>query len=512
MSGSRGMIIKASSVIMAVTILAKIVGFVREQVIAHQFGATGLTDAYVSAQAIPLLITSLIGGALSAALLPVFAGYLARKQEETGWQLAGTVLSLAFAGLTLITIIGIPAAPWIVRLWVPDMNPALQTTTVFLLQVMLPGIVFSSLSIIASILLNAHNRFAVPAFSPIVMNAIIIGSIFVLSKKYGIEGLAWGTVGGWLAQLLWLVPFLRKVGFRFYRIAWRDLKFDLGEVFSLAWPLFFATILTQLYVPVEKILGSRLDQGSISALNYALKLEQLPIAVFVTAVTTVVFPTLARHAADENPEALTSALFSGLRLMCLVTLPVTGAILVLRVPLVQLAFERGAFTHQATLMTAGALALYTLGMTATAGVQIFSRSFYALRDSRSPLLISLLAAISYFGLAYLLTPSMAHEGLALANAAGLWINALVLYGLLYARLKPAEHGSFLMFLLKGLAASGLMAAAMFAVMEGLGSRGILIQLCAASAVGGIVFAAAAYGLKLKEMRDLSALVLRRLGR
>jgi len=501
-------VVSIATVIMMISLLAKLVGFAREQVIASQFGATGLTDAYVAAWAVPQMLVGLIGGAVGMAFLPVFMQCRGGGQEQREGLLGAT---LRLTGLLLATVSAIAwlAAPLIVSLLVPNFQPEQQALTVTMLRIMLPGVLFSGLSTLFIALLNSFKRFAWPAVSPMLLNFGVIGLTLVLRDRLGITGLGWATLIGTALQFGFLLLLLRKE-----RIS-LNVRASLGhpgirQVLVLAGPIVVGTLFGQLYQFVDKGFASGLDAGSIAALNYAMKLTQLPVGIFVTALATAIYPTLAEYAGKGNRAGLSSATGSGIRLLSLVMVPAAAGLIVLRIPIVRLAFERGSFDHEATVQTATALAFYAIGLLGVSNTQVLSRAFYSLQDSMTPVKVNIGAALVNVALAMVLVKPLGHGGLALAYSLAMLLNMTCLIWLLSK--KTGQSPDFLPSLAKitgAAAAMGLVVHFLYPRVAGLGQ---IIALGLAVGVGVLVYLGLVAVLRVEELSQLIATVKRKLGR
>ncbi len=415
MSQAKRQIAKATLVISIISVVGKGLGLVREQVIASQFGATGLTDAYFAAWTIPLMLVGLVGGSLSTAFLPVFLRFLTTGKREDAWKFAQGVWSLSLVLLLTSTGLVWLAAPPIARLLVPNFSAAEHALTVQMLRIMLPGVVLMGTALLYSAILNAFKQFAWPALAPTAMSIGLVVSTLILSGRMGIVGLAWSTLVGVLAQQLLLWGQIKRQRLPLFRRApWNQE--GIKQVGKLAVPILIGTLFSQLYVFVDKSLASGLVEGSIAALNYASKLVQLPVSIFVTAITTAIYPTLAEFAGRGDRLALGRAITAGLRLLALLVLPAAVGMIVLRVPIVKLAFERGTFDQLATGKTTIALAYYAVGLLGVANILLLSRAFYSLHDAITPVKVGVGTAVLNILLDVVLVGPLGHGGLALANS------------------------------------------------------------------------------------------------
>lgn len=499
---------RAATVIMVVSVLAKLVSFAREQVIASQFGATGLTDAYVAAWTVPQMLFGLVGGTISLAFLPMFMQYLGGRDRQQGLGLLRAIFRLTTWLLIAASGVAWMAAPLIISLLVPNFSLEQMALTVTLLRIMLPGVLFAGLSTLMVALLNSFKRFAWPAVAPMLLNLGIIGVALALRDRLGIVGLGWATLAGMLLQFSWLLWLVKRE--RISLGAMASLRHPgVKRLLVLAGPIAVGTLFGQLYLFVDKGFASGLDAGSISALNYAFKLTQLPVGIFVTALATAIYPTLAEFAGQGDKQGVSNATGAGIRLLSLVMVPAAVGLMVLRVPVVQLAFERGSFDHAATLRTATALAGYALGLLGVANIQILSRAFYALQDSLTPVKVAIGAALANIALDMLLVKPLGHGGLALANSLATLGNMACLIWLL--RQKTRQSPGFITSLVKIMGASGVMGGVIYLLYPRLAVLGQIAALGLTVSIGVAIYLVLVAVLGVDELSQVLRVVRKRLG-
>lgn len=279
---------------------------------------------------------------------------------------------------------------------------------------------------------------------------------------------------------------------------------------KLSFPMFVGALFGQVYMLVEKAIASGLDAGSIASLNYANKLMQLPVGIFVTAMATAIYPTLSEMAAKKDQKAFSGAVASGIRLLSLIMLPAAVGLIVLREPIVTLAFERGSFDRAATLKTASALAFYSLGILGTANAQVLQRAFYSLNDSWTPVKVGIGVTFLNTALAFLLVHPLGHSGLALANSSGMLANFVVLLWLL--RNKLSTPLPLWPALTKIAISAGIMGVIVALLYARLSPLGMVLALGASVLVGVVVYFALIIVLGVDEFTKLTDMVKRKLVR
>ncbi len=506
---SQFQVARAATLLMVISVVGKLLGFAREQAIAGLFGATRMTDAYVTAFTLPQMIAGLIGGAVSSALLPVFSRYLAQDDRRGGWGVVGAISRVTVATLLLLVCAAFIAAPWLVQVMAPRFTLQEQAATVTMLRTMAPTALFLGMAAVFAVLLNAHKQFGGPALSPLLMNVGIIGAVMLLAGKLGIGALAWATLAGALLQVAYLAWQLRR-----QQVPWLTSGLlrhpGVIEVGRLALPIVVGSLFGQLYMVIDKGLASGLDAGSIAAMNYAAKLVQLPVGIFVTALATAIYPTLAEHAGRGDHDGLKRSVSSGLRLLTLVMLPAAVGLIVLRTPIVSLAFQRGSFDSVATAKTATALAFYAIGVLGVANQQILTRAFYVLSDSITPVAVGIGSSLLNIGLAFWLVRPLQHGGLALANSIATLVNMAVL--MMFLRRKVGSSLGVVGSLVKIALAAGVMGGVVLFAYPLLASIGRIAALAGSVSLGVVVYFVMIALLGVEEMRVLTGMVKKRLGR
>ena len=485
-------VFKAALGLSFVSILSKLLGFAREQAIAWRFGAGAAVDAYVAALAIPTLISGVVGGALSTAFLPVYSE--ARNTDE-GKQLAGIVSGVNALLGALGSLAALYFAPALVQLLVGNFPAEQQAQTVLLLRILSFGTLLMSVSFFLTMLFNSHRQFILPALNPVVQNLMIVAGVLLFAAG-GIVYVAWATIAAMAVPVLLLVAWAL---YKNYPLLARPRRSDprFAKVLKLALPIFVAGLFGQLYMVVDRRLASGLDAGSIASLNFANRLVQLPFGIFVMALSTVVFPALADLAAQGNKKGFGEALSAGLRAMVILLVPATVGLIVLRHPIVRLAFERGSFDATDTAKTAFALGFYALGLLGLSTGTVLTRAFYSLHDTLTPVKIGILTALLQALLAILLVSPLAHGGLALANSIGVSLGAIAMFYLLRKSLGRLSMGILALLGKVALCSlgMGLVSHLTYAWLSPLGA---LIALAGAVSGGVAVYGAGLLALRVDE--------------
>ncbi len=489
-------ILKATAVVSFFILLSRVLGLVRDVVIARQFGATFYNDAYVSALKVPTMIFTVISGALVTATVPVFTEYAAAGRRQEAWRVFETVAWAVFFLYAASALLGIAAAPLLVKLVVPGFAGEVASLTAGLVRILLPVMIFTGLASLFSGLLNANQIFGLPAFSNSVNNIFIIAAAVLLGSAFGIYGLAAGTVAAAAAMAAVQLPALVKAGFSLR--PYLDIRHPgVRKVFALALPSAAGITVNQLNVYVTGVLASWLPEGSISALSYADRLVQFPVSLFVLALGTAVFPALSERAAANDRAAFAATLAGSLKAVVFAIVPVAAGAAVLHYPVVALIYRRGAFDERAVELTSSALLFYSLGLVGQAAGILLTRGFYSLQDTRTPVAVSLAVFFLNTALSLALIGPLKHTGLALASALSSLAYMALLYRFLRRKVPDLAGRGMAFFAARVLAASLLMALAVWALdarmAAALGSEtaaALAVRLGASVLLGFLVYAAA----------------------
>ncbi|AVX30373.1 putative peptidoglycan lipid II flippase [Carboxydocella thermautotrophica] len=421
---SQGRLARAAAGMVVVSLLSKILGFGRETVIAAQLGATAAGDAFKVASFIPMMLFNIIAAALGNTFIPLLTELeTSRGEKELNRYVANvtnsiTVIALVFAGL------GMLLNPWLVKLIAPGFKAETYQLTVELVYWLMPCIVLLGFIGLTTGYLNFRHVFARPLLGGVVFNIIIIAGLILLVPWLGVQGAVLALLLAYGGQVLYQLAVAIRYGFRFRPVLdWREPY--LKRMLKLAVPVIIGTAVWTVSTLVDRIFASSLAEGSISALDYAARLNSFALGLFVSAIASVYFPTLSRAGAARDWGAFNDHLLRAININIYIILPMAVGLLVLAQPIVRLLFERGAFDSRATAMTAEALAFLSLGLLAFALREIFSRAFYSLQDTLTPLTNGIMTVLLNVGLNAILVRLMGLSGIALATS--LASNLMILY-------------------------------------------------------------------------------------
>jgi putative peptidoglycan lipid II flippase len=513
-------IARAAGLVSAMTLVSRVLGLVREVVFAALLGAGYHSDAFRIGFRIPNLLRDMFAeGALSAAFVPTYARALNEGGREAAFRLANRVLSFLAVLLGLLVVLGVAFAWPVVSALAPgfDDQAGKAELTVLLTRLMMPFLAFVSFAAVAMGMLNAEERFGVPALSPALFNAVTIawaGALWAmgLPPDQVVVGWALGTLAGGLAQFLVQVPSLRRLGWR-ARADWAPRDPGLLRIARLMAPATVGLAAVQVNIFVNSRFASA-EPGAVSWLDYAFRLLYLPIGLFGVALGTIATAGLARRAAEGDMDGLRQTLRQSLSMLAFLTVPATVGLMALGVPVVRLLYERGRFTEADTRATAAALFLYSFGLVGYTGVKVLAPAFYALGRPRVPLFASVSAVATNLLVVWAFHARFGFRAIAVGTALGSIVNTALLVGFFERRVGGLfGHGLFrpIARMAVAAAAMGALSWASAAGLERLvGTRGLWAQL-----VTGLVPVLAGvglYGLLTHALRVGEAEVLGRMVR
>jgi putative peptidoglycan lipid II flippase len=498
-----GWFVRTTAMIVVVTMISRVLGFLRSVFITDRFGLSMETDAYFFALNIPNTLFLVIPGAISSVLIPTLKGFMGAAQLGDRDRLFHQAATWTALGCLALTAAGMIWAPEIVRVLAPDFSPDKQLLTADMLRIMMPSVFFIGLIAILSAVLNAHDDFFATSVGPVLNNLIVIASIYVLTPWFGVAGIAWGTTAGFgvfAVYLLW--PAIRCFRYTLrlnFRVRGERTLVTMGQRFV---PVLFGTAVSQVYLFVEKILAGGLGDAKISALSLGFTLVQLPIAVFFGALAVPLFPLMADFVKQRRMGEMKAVLAKGFLYPYHVLLPTTVGLLLLAEPFVRAFFDHGgAFDGEDARLTAWAVIFYALGMVGWAGRDLLIRASYAIENTRTPVAIGIVSAAVSLGLALLLMPALDHGGLALAYSLGTYFNMLLQGWFLRRQIGRLFDRAFYLSLLKGLIGCGGMAAV---VLGGLLLWGPADRMGVAALTATVAAAAVVYLLMLLLLKEPAA--------
>jgi putative peptidoglycan lipid II flippase len=424
-------LIKSTLIVGGMTLLSRILGFIRDVVIAQTFGANASTDAFLIAFKIPNFMRRLFAeGAFSQAFTPILSEYKAQRTQAEIKSLIDHVAGTLGGILLFISIISMLAAPLLVFIFAPGFihQPEKFALTEQMLQITFPYLFFIALTAFAGSVLNTYGQFAIPAFTPVLLNIAMILAAWYLAPYFTepIVALAWGVFLAGILQLLFQLPFLYRL--RLLPRPRLNLKHEgVIRVRNLMIPALFGVSVTQINLLVDTLMASFLVTGSVTWLYYSDRLMEFPVGVFGMALATVILPNLSKRIAQGNQQQFVATLDWALRWTCIVVIPATLGLIVMAQPILTTLFHKGEFGQQDVIMTTRSLITYSIGMFGFVSVKVLASGFYARQDTRTPVKIGVIAMLTNICLNLLFIYPLQHAGLALATSLAALLNSWLLY-------------------------------------------------------------------------------------
>lgn len=504
---------KAAGMISLLFLLSRILGFIRENLSGRLFDRFA-TDSFFAAFIIPdTMYYLLVGGALSAAFIPIFTEYLTKGEEEEGWKVASTFINITVLLLTCFTALGMIFAKGVAPWEAPNFGPEKMKLLIELTRIMFPAVCFTALAGLFGGALNSYQHFFAPALGPVFYNIAIIGAAFWLGPRFGITGMAFGVVVGAVGNFLIQVLYLRKYGSRYYRFGYIDLKNPgFRRMLVLMVPALIGLSATQVNLWITNAMASGLPEGSITALRFANRLIQLPIGIFAAGIAMAFFPLLSGLVTENKMDAFKDTLSLALRSIFFLMIPAAAGLIVLRDPIIKLLFEGQMFTPHDTALTAYALLFYSMALFAHAAILLLPRAFYALQDTVTPLIVSVASVslsifLNWFFLTY---TNLGVGGFALSFSVMGLVNMGFLMEILRRKISGIRGRGILTSFIKTVIASFVMSVIImvitpliFVFSAKLSFSGHLaagLVVLGGMFLGGIVFFATAWILKMEELQ------------
>lgn len=482
-------------------VLGRISGLLREMIVSAAFGLSAELDAYFLALVVPTIINNIVAGsAISVAAVPVFSRYLAHGDRAEFWRVASIITNFILLVTGGLTILGMVLAAPIIAILGMGLAPATQTLAASMLVIMMPILFLSAFLNMLLAILNALDRFWAPALVFLAVNVGIISAVFVLAPFIGVYAVAWGFLFGVTLQVAVQLIALRREQPQYH---WQiDLRHPaVREVARAFVPITALSIIAQINLVVDKAMAATLSAGSVSALNYA----DIIVATFYMlgiSLSVAVFPSLSRMIAINDHENTTRTVLASLRMLIFILAPLTFLLIPFAAPTIGLIFGRGKFDANDVTMTAQALAMYAIGLIATAAIYVLQRVFYALRDNLTPFVVGALTVAVHLVLNWILMRDLAHAGIALSTSLTTITSALVLTFLLARQVRGLELKTLMTFLIRCItmaAISTLPVAWIFSQMQ-LGNETLNARVIgvAFGTLGGVIYLAFAFATRTHE--------------
>lgn len=465
MSENNEKTVRAATTMMLITLVGKILGLLRDTLLAANYGMSMQANAFQTASRIPrVFFDAIFASAISASFIPIFNESLEKKGRDAAFGFSNKFITLIGIVTAVFTTVGIVFAPQLTNLFSPGFDAETAQLSTELLRIMFPTVIFTGIAYSFVGILQSFDEFTIPAALSIVSNGIIIVYYLCLNKSFGIYGLAVALLIGWAMQAVMQIPSLIKKGYR-YQPAFKFREDDsIKKVLALMVPVMVSTWVQPINVAINTRYASRLYSGAgVSAVEYANNLYTIIVGVFVLSVANVIFPRLSRMTANDDKNSVFDTVIMTLRVLSFIIIPMTLGVMTLSEPIINLIYQRGGFTAADTSITAGALFYFSLGMFGYGFQTIISRAFYAEQNGKAPFIAGLVSIVVNVVLCQLLVGPMSVKGLALASAVSSTVYGLTLYIPLRRRHRDADMNGFGKSIIKMIICSLIMAAAVFAV-------------------------------------------------
>ncbi|WP_353093628.1 murein biosynthesis integral membrane protein MurJ [Tissierella praeacuta] len=495
---------QSAAMISIFTLISKALGFVREVMIANRFGSGMETDTYFVAMTATVIIMGTLGAALNTTLVPIFSEIGEKYGKKGKLKYLNNIFNIVLVITIFIVILGYIFSPTVIKILAKGFHGKQFKLAVKLNRVGLPIAILLGFTYVFSGLLHSSQIFGPPAISGLPYNFVFLIYLFFFAKDSNVVVLMVVTVIAALAQFLILVPAVSHMGYKYkFEINLKD-KY-LSKAIVLILPVLIGSAVQQINVVIDKTLASGLIDGSISALSYASKVNDMVIAVFIMAITTVIFPMLSQAFSQNDNGKVKEILGLGINIILIITVPATVGLLILSEPMVYLFFERNAFDELATYMTSKALIFYSIGLIGSSLRLMLNRVYYSLQDTKTPMINGIVAVFINLALNLLLIKPMAHMGLALATSISSTITTLMLFLSLRRKIGSIGLTKYLICFIKTLVASLAMGIVVYLIYYKLGAVIAttkvmkMVMLLASVVVGVIVYFVLCVVFRIKEL-------------
>ena len=502
--------------LMLATIIAKVLGFGRELVLASSYGASMYSDAYLTAMNIPVVIFTIIGTTLGTVLIPMYFEVNSDLGEKKALNFTNNVFNIVIAICIVLAILGFIFTEPLVKVFAMGFEGQTLKVAIDFTRITIIGIVFTGLSYVMTAYLQIKNNFTVPGLISVPKNIIIIMSI-ILSVKYNPYIMIWGTLIGIATEFLFQLPFAIKSGYKYQPYINMKDKY-IKKMSWLIGPVLIGVAVNQINAMVDRTLASTLVEGSISALNYANKLNGFVMAMFITSVAAVIYPMLSKLSSEDNKEKFTSSVVQSINSVILLVIPISIGAIVLATPIVKLLFQRGEFDARATSMTAIALIMYSIGMVAFGLRDILGKVFYALQDTKTPMINGAIAMIMNIVLNIILVKYLQLAGLALATSISAIVCIFLLFGSLKKKIGYFGQDKIAKTTIKSILSAVVMGVVayfaynMLGNLLGIGFIQEVIALAASVGIGVITYGILVVVLKVDEINIIINMVQKKLSK
>ncbi|WP_455537616.1 murein biosynthesis integral membrane protein MurJ [Terrisporobacter sp.] len=505
---------RATFGLMVATIIAKILGFGRELALAAGYGTSIYSDAYVTAMNIPQVIFAIIGSTLATVLIPMYMEVRTEEGDKRALKFINNVFNLVILACIILSVLGFIFTKQIVNLFAVGYEGEALEAAINFTRITILGIVFTGLSYVMTSYLQIKNDFVTPGLSSAPKNLIIIVAT-ILSIKFGPYLMIWGTLLGMSTEFLFQLPFAIKKGYKYEAVISLNDKY-IRKMGWLVIPVLIGVAVNQINTLVDRTLASTLPVGNVSALNYSNKLTSFVIAIFITSISSVIYPMLSRLSSENNKEEFVSSVIKSVNSVIILVLPITVGSMVLALPIVRVLFQRGAFDARGTQLTALALTMYSIGMVAYGLRDVLGKIFYSLQDTKTPMINGVIAMGMNMIMDVIFVRLWGLSGLTLATSLSSLACIMLLFRSLKKRMKYYGQDKIIRATIKSLVASLIMGVVTYFVYHSLiGFTGIggikeFIVLGVAIGFGALVYGGLLIVFKVDEIEIVTDVLKKRL--
>lgn len=505
---------KATIGLMIVTILSKILGFGRELVLTYFYGATEISDVYITSSTIPTILFASVGTALATTFIPLFYELDKNNGREESLKFTNNIFNIVIIIGLMVSIFGYIFAKPLVKLFAMDFSGEKLKVAVDFTKIMIFGVIFIALSNMMTAWLQISGKFTIPGMVGLPFNICIIIGI-VISSKGNINTMAIGTLIAMTTQFLFQLPFAIKNGYK-YKL-YINLKCGyVKKMMGLIVPVFIGVGVNQINAVVDRSLASTLGDGAITVLNSANRLKGFVLGLFISTIVTVIYPTLSKLSNGDNKEQFAKSVAQSVNTVVLLIIPISVGAIVLAEPVVRIVFERGAFDSEATSMTAIALACYSLGMIGFGLREILNRVFYSIQDTKTPMINGALAMVLNIILNIILIKFLGHAGLAIATSMSALICIVLLFNSLKKKIGYFGQDKIIKTTGKSLISAIVMGVVTYFIYNildnilGVGFIQEAIALFVSIGIGAIVYGGLVILLKVEEVNIITDMIKRKI--
>ena len=509
---------KTIGLMAVIILLAKFMGLLRETMVANLYGQGTASDILNTATQIPLLFFDMVlGVAILSTFVPVFNRRMQQEGEVSALEFADCFMTVVVSIAMAAALLGILLAEPLVRLMTPGYAaiPGKVETTAALLRILFPSIAFTAAAYISVGILQSYGEFTIPSLISVVSNGVMILYLAVFGNRLGLFGVAVSMLAAWMLQLFVQLPWLKKFGYHFH-VRFRPTDPGMKEAAGIALPVLISSWVQPLCNVINMSFGSSLGDGAVSALNWANKIYIIMVGVFAYAVTNFIFPQLSRLSGEDQNDSFAKMTQQSLGWIFLIITLISALFLALSQPIIRVVFERGAFTAESTAITATALFYYSIGMVGYAVCEVLNKSFYAIGDGKTPMLVSLFGIAANFAGAFVFVRLFAMQvgGLALASAVSSLMMAVLLMVMIQRRRRGTISRGFVKDAVKMLFCglpTAYLAHTVYAAVSGLGTGMVmtLLRLCLAALPAAVLYLGLCYLLRVNLLRSGLKIFLRK---